>query len=272
MACIAMVILAAYAGFDPSDRRRSPRPLFFLIFAPADAMTALERIAEYWPPFAIIFAAFALQPWVAGPGHPSVQLPPTRRIATLPGPARPSVMDLERPITASYCSLVPPPLSLSCAGLRWLPTLLVTIKDYQRQRSAKPLQSRHAMGAFKCSTRRGRFQHRLGRLSPGCSITNSDSRLCFRRRPRFAYDRNAELSKLYDRITLGKRKIRAAPVRDRFGARYVLYRLTPNTHSKFSSKAMDSGWFEGSLYEDKGLHHPAHSRVSEERKATSGSN
>src|SRR6266498_1098737 len=59
VACAAMVI--GYVAFDPSDRKRAHFPLFFLLFSTAlMIMTARSRrIAEYWPPFAVMFSAFA---------------------------------------------------------------------------------------------------------------------------------------------------------------------------------------------------------------------
>ncbi len=59
-------MVVGYLAFDPSDRKRAHHPLFFLVFATVlMIMTARwKRIAEYWPPFAVMFAAFALQPWL----------------------------------------------------------------------------------------------------------------------------------------------------------------------------------------------------------------
>ncbi len=66
VACIAMLI--GYIAIEPSERRRAQHPLFFLLFSTAlMIMTARwKRIAEYWPPFAILFAGFSLQPWLVG--------------------------------------------------------------------------------------------------------------------------------------------------------------------------------------------------------------
>ncbi len=60
VACIAMVV--GYVAFDPAERRKAQHPLFFLLFSTAlMIMTARwKRIAEYWPPFAVLFAGFAL--------------------------------------------------------------------------------------------------------------------------------------------------------------------------------------------------------------------
>src|SRR5678816_1762092 len=64
VACVAMIV--GYVAFDPGERKRSYQSLFFLLFATVlMIMTARwKRIAEYWPPFAILFAAFSLQPWL----------------------------------------------------------------------------------------------------------------------------------------------------------------------------------------------------------------
>jgi hypothetical protein len=65
--------------------------------------------------------------------------------------------------------------------------------------------------------------------------------------PSYLYDRNPDLSRLYDRITLGKEDDPGPLIRDRFGARYV---FTDNNHHDFFAAARESGWFE-IVYEDE---------------------
>ena len=74
VACTAMVV--GYLAFDPSDRKRAHYSLFLLVFATALVimMARWRRIAEYWPPFAVIFCAFALQPWLQGARSTLTQL------------------------------------------------------------------------------------------------------------------------------------------------------------------------------------------------------
>jgi hypothetical protein len=64
VACIAMVV--GYIMFDPSDRPRAQRSVFFLLFSTALMIMTMrwKRSAEYWPPFAVLFAGFALKPWL----------------------------------------------------------------------------------------------------------------------------------------------------------------------------------------------------------------
>ena len=56
-------MLVGYIAFDFSDRKRAQRPLYFLILATALLLMIMrwKRFAEYFPPFAILFAAFTLE-------------------------------------------------------------------------------------------------------------------------------------------------------------------------------------------------------------------
>ncbi|HET6891580.1 MAG TPA: hypothetical protein VFH31_10790, partial [Pyrinomonadaceae bacterium] len=64
--------------------------------------------------------------------------------------------------------------------------------------------------------------------------------------PSYLYERNPELSRLFERITLGHEEDPGPLIKDRFGARYV---FTDNTHDSFLANAMGSGWFD-IVYED----------------------
>src|SRR5437762_13652410 len=61
-------MLIGYLTFDTGDRKRAERPLYFLILSTLlMLMTARwKRFAEYFPPFAILFAAFALEQFWRG--------------------------------------------------------------------------------------------------------------------------------------------------------------------------------------------------------------
>jgi len=65
--------------------------------------------------------------------------------------------------------------------------------------------------------------------------------------PTYLYDRNAELWKLYARITLGEESGAASLIRDRFGAEYV---FSDNDHTAFLRLAAESGDFE-TVYRDR---------------------
>ncbi len=61
VALIAMV--ASYIAFDWSDKQRAQRPLFFMMYATFLMVATMyqKRYSEYFPPFAILFAAFTFQ-------------------------------------------------------------------------------------------------------------------------------------------------------------------------------------------------------------------
>jgi hypothetical protein len=59
--------------------------------------------------------------------------------------------------------------------------------------------------------------------------------------PTYLYDRNPELWRLYERITLGRESDTAPLIRDRFGAEFV---FTDNDHTAFLSEAEESEDFE----------------------------
>lgn len=249
VACLAM--LAGYIAFDPADRKRSHHSLFFLIFATVlMLMTARwKRIAEYWPPFAVIFAAFALQPWVSGSRSAFTHLPADVLDELKPFLDRheaPEVRQANQ--TKEILQMLGAALVAVLLGVALFVSLQVTIKDIAD--SDPPNYYKAGMQWVRAN------------VPPGDIVFNTDwddfprmfffdptHRYVSGLDPTYLYDQNADLSKLYDRITLGKESDPGPLIRDRFGARYV---FTDNSsdHSKFSTKAMDSGWFEV-VYEDK---------------------
>lgn len=64
--------------------------------------------------------------------------------------------------------------------------------------------------------------------------------------PSYLFDKDPNLSRLYDGITLGRETDPGPLIRDRFGARYV---FSDNTHHEFYEHARSSGWFD-IVYED----------------------
>jgi len=64
--------------------------------------------------------------------------------------------------------------------------------------------------------------------------------------PGYLYDKNPELSRLYESITLGHEEDPGPLIRDRFGTRWV---FSDNTHHDFFEHARSSGWFD-IVYED----------------------
>ncbi|MGI8735468.1 MAG: hypothetical protein ACR2LM_19460 [Pyrinomonadaceae bacterium] len=246
VACVAMLI--GYLAFDPGDRKRAHHPLFFLLFATAlMIMTARwKRIAEYWPPFAVMFAAFSLQPWIAGARSAFTNLPT-------------DVMDELQPF------LDRDELAISSQederAVLWRTIIIAVIAVVLG--FAFALNLRVTMVDIGTSERHDYFRAGAGwmraNVPPGELIFNTDwddfprlfyfdptHRYVSGLDPTYLFDKDPALSKLYDRVTLGEEADPGPLVRDRFGARYV---FTDNGHNDFYTKAMESGWFEV-IYED----------------------
>jgi hypothetical protein len=74
----SVAMLVGYIAFNWRNRRQAQRPLFFLLFSTLlMLMTAYsKRYNEFFPPFAVLFAAFTLQPLIAAPDDDVASLPP----------------------------------------------------------------------------------------------------------------------------------------------------------------------------------------------------
>src|SRR6266498_480697 len=247
VACAAMLV--GYLAFDPSDRRRAHHSLFFLIFSTAlMIMTARwKRIAEYWPPFAVMFSAFALQPWLEGgrsafsklPAHVMDELRP---FFDRDKPTQPTKEERNKDLWRMAVAV--------SVGIILVAILLINLKqttseianseenDYYKA-GAEWMRSQVVSGQIVFNTDWDDFP-RLFYFDPTHNYVSGLD-------PNYLYDRDPALSQLYDRSTLGEEQDPGPLIRDRFGARYV---FTDNDHETFSNRAMESGWFD-IVYEDR---------------------
>ncbi len=244
VACVAMLV--GYLAFDPSDRRRAHHSLFFLIFSTAlMIMTARwRRIAEYWPPFAVIFSAFSLQHWLLGARSMFTRLSPDILDELQPFLDRPQAAQEEDDLHALWQTIAIAAVAVSLGVILFL-NLRATIKDISEskphnyyQAGSEWMRANLTPGQLIFNTDWDDFP-RLFYFDPAHSyISGLD--------PTYLYDKDPELSKLYEQITLGEEEDPGPLIRDRFGARYV---FTDNSHGDFFDNARASGWFE-IVYED----------------------
>ncbi|MGH9928046.1 MAG: hypothetical protein ACREA9_02335, partial [Pyrinomonadaceae bacterium] len=247
VACAAMVV--GYLAFDPSDRKRAHHSLFFLVFATVlMIMTARwRRIAEYWPPFAVIFSAFALQPWLQGTRSTLTRLSTDILDELQPFLDRPQSAPpaaAESDLQALWRTIAVAIVALCLAGVLFL-NLRATVKDiagsdphdYYRAGS-EWMHANVAPRQIIFNTDWDDFP-RLFYYDPGHTYVSGLD-------PTYLYDKDEALSRLYERITLGEEEDPGPLIRDRFGARYV---FTDNSHDDFFDNAKMSGWFE-IVYED----------------------
>ena len=246
VACIAMFV--GYVTFEPSERRRAHYPLFLLLLSTAlMIMTARwKRIAEYWPPFAVLFAGFTLQPWLEGyrpyltrlPKEVLEELKPFLDREGMPPPEKErNFRDMVRTIIMAVVALI-------LSGFLSL-NLKATVKEIGQ---SEP-HDHYRAGA----------EWMRANVSPGQIIFNTDwddfPRLFYYDSshyyvsgldPSYLYEKSPDLSRLYERITLGQEEDPGPLIRDKFGARYV---FSDNAHHDFFEHARLSGWFD-IVYED----------------------
>jgi len=239
VACTAMV--AGYIAFEPFERRRAHFPLFFLLFSTAlMIMTARwRRIAEYWPPFAVLFAAFSIQPWLEGIRSYPRRLPPDILEELEP------FLDQSRTIVREW---IPTIAALSVA------LVLSIILFFNLRGTVHEIQESEPHEFYRAG-----IEWLRTNVPPGQVVFNTDwddfPRLFYFDSthyyvsgldPNYLYDKDPDLSRLYDRITLGTQDDPGPLIRDRFGARYV---FSDNSHHDFFDQAHASGWFD-IVYED----------------------
>jgi hypothetical protein len=206
-----------------------------------------KRIAEYWPPFAVIFAAFALQPWLQGVRSTLSGLPTDMLDELQPF--------LDRPQAAAATKEDEMKALMRTIALAIVAVVLGAILFLNLRATTRDIASSEPHSYYKAGA-----EWMRSNVPAGQRIFNTDwddfPRLFYYDPshnyvsgldPTYLYDRDPDLSKLYDRITLGQQEDPGPLIRDRFGARYV---FTDNSHDDFFDNAKASGWFE-IVYEDR---------------------
>ena len=246
VACIAMVV--GFIAFDPSDRRRAQQSVFFLLLATALMIMTMrwKRSAEYWPPFAVLFAGFALKPWLDGARSYLTRLPPEVLEELKP------FFDNEdswwRRLTSDVRQI------LSTVAVAFVALALGVFLFFNLRATVEEIGRSSPHTYYKAGA-----DWMRANIPPGQIVFNTDwddfPRLFYFDEthyyvsgldPSYLFDKNPGLSRLYDRITLGQERDPGPLIRDRFGARYV---FSDNAHDDFFQHARESGWFD-IVYED----------------------
>ena len=243
-------MVAGYIAFDWTDRKRAAHPLFFLLFATLLLIINFRsrRFVEYWPPFAVLFAAFALQPIVMRAREWASRMP-----ADILNELQPFLDRHERVETAAEKRSRE---SLHTAVAAIVIALLCVPLFFNVRETARTIASDESPDAY-----RGGMEWIRNNVPKGERIFNTDwddfPKMFFYSTdhvyisgldPNYLLTQNPELSKLYENVTLGREKDAASIIRNRFGARYVFTDNEP-VHDDFYYNAIDSGWFEV-VYED----------------------
>jgi hypothetical protein len=244
-------MVTGYIAYDRTDKKRSARTLFFLIFSTLLMIATFRsrRFVEYWPPFAVLFAAFSLQPILEGARSLLGQLP-----AEVMNDLQPFLDRSER--TTQSVAQMPRREKLRIGAAALIGIILGAILILNVRETAKTIHGDAGPDRY----RKG-MEWVSANVPVGQMVFNTDwddfPKMFFYDTkhsyvsgldPTYLLDKNPELSKLYENITLGKEKDPAPLIRDRFGARYIFSDNEP-VHDDFYYNALQSGWCE-EVYKD----------------------
>ena len=218
------IYLAALLAFNFRARARDPKPLFFLIVSLGLLLMAFKsrRFIEYWPPFAVLFGAFTLSPLLKRFNRAVF--------------ARP----LDAAVTAVASAVV-----VIATVVAMVMTLWQAGRNVKSE--ADPVAYKGASEWIAANTPAGSMVFNTDWDDfPMLYYYNPNNAYVVGLDPTYLYDRDRQLWKLYERVTLGDENDPAPIIRDRFGAEYV---FTDNYHTDFLGVAARSGDFE-TVYKD----------------------
>jgi len=247
VACVSMVV--GYVALDPVERKQGSQPLFFAILATALMIMIAKwrRIAEYWPPFAVMFAAFSLKPWLDGTRSALPRLPSDIMAELEPFFDRgPDAVNGDDSSLREWLKNI----AITVVALLLSLTLFLNLRVTKRDISQSEPHDYYKPGAdwLRTHVPEGHLIFNTDWDDfPRLFYFDSNHRYVSGLDPSYLYDKNPDLSDLYERITLGKQEDPGPLIRDRFGATYV---FSDNDHHDFFENARASGWFE-IVYEDE---------------------
>ena len=245
-------MLIGYILFTPKNGKLPEKATFFLMFVSVllAAQFRSKRFAEYFPPFAILFAAFSWQAFF----YMKPQLPEDFRREIEPFLDKSA--DTEKDKLVTYIKQV----SVAMIGLflfLWLTYNLLGINvgsiketgllETIRANDANDRYSRAMAWANDNIPEGERIFNCNWDDFPKLFFLDQKHNYVYGLDPNYLYSENPELSKLIGDITAGKRDDAAELIREKFGANYVFSDAKEN--EDMFAKLLESGWAE-MVYED----------------------
>jgi hypothetical protein len=205
-----------------------------------------KRFAEYFPPFAILFAAFSLETFWQG-RVVFTRLPQAVMADLQPFFDRQDAAAEKEKRSESNWQLVKAIFVSVALGAALFANVYRTSRDIRESDS----RDHYAKGALwmRANVPAGELVFntdwddfpRLFYYDPTHVYTSGLD-------PSYLHEKSPELSELYVKITTGDQEDPGPVIRDKFGARWVFSDNTSD-HDSFYDRALSSGWFDR-VYED----------------------
>ncbi|MFN0141738.1 MAG: hypothetical protein ACKVQW_16820 [Pyrinomonadaceae bacterium] len=253
-------MLIGYVLFVPRGGKLPEKATFFLVFTSIllAAQFRSKRFAEYFPPFAILFAAFS---WQAFSTKQTAELPEEFRREIAPYTDAPKLTEKQEWWVAAR------------AGAPWVVGVLLCVFWFYNLTGLHILgfdepgmidniktnepgdKYRRAMEFATGLDETGAENIPAGEIIFNCTwddfpkmfFYDTKHRYVYGLDPNYLYSENPELYTLLKDLTEGKTDDPAPLIRERFGAKYIFADAKENTD--MIAKALESGWVE-TIYED----------------------
>jgi hypothetical protein len=251
---IAMIaMLVGYILFRPRDRKLPEKATFFLGFVTVLLMMQFRsiRFAEYFPPFAILFAAFSWQAFLVP--H-TAQLPEEFKREIEPFLDKEKKTEKQE-IAGVFKQAAPWAIGIVLIALMFFYFKGVKIGKFEQEgmissiaSNGKNDQYQRAMEWAKENIPEGeRIFNTNWDDFPKLFFFDTKHSYVYGLDPNYLYSENEELYKILTDITNGKTEDAAPIIVEKFGARYVFADAKEN--EDMIAKLLESGWAE-IAYED----------------------
>lgn len=257
-------MLIGYILFVPRNGKLPEKATFFLMFVSilCAAQFRSKRFAEYFPPFAVLFAAFS---WQAFLSKDRVELPDEFKREIEPYLDAKKTTEKQQWVQAAKTAAVWVLgiililyFYVNTVGLNWMkrwvdvdqPGLMKTLADNEANDKYRRAMA-WATGVDANGNENMRAGARIFNTNwddfPKLFFFNTKHTYVYGLDPNYLFSQNPDLYKLLIEVTDGKTDDAGPIIRERFGADYIFTDAKEN--DAMIAKALESGWVE-MIYED----------------------
>ena len=246
-------MLIGYILFTPRGGKLPEKSTFFLMFVTVLLVSQFrsKRFAEYFPPFAILFAAFSWREFFM-PGFSPENFPDES-----------NPVSQQKPAQIDYYSIAKQAgtWTLGVFLVVWLVYNLrgIEFAGIKEQGLISTLQGNEANDKYKRATTWALENIPEGERIFNCNWDDFPKLFFFDTKhtyvygldPNYLYSANPELSKLIPDITSGKIEEAAPVIREKFGSRFIFSDAKEN--EDMIAKCLESGWCEMAYQDNEAI-------------------